>query len=86
MNELDSTGDDVRHYRRMTVANIRDAHSADFVEVVFLESARFYRLEHRNHEFAQTLQVLREALSRDGAVSVAFETPEGEVIRAAKKE
>lgn len=46
----------------MTVANIREPVEGDHVVVVFLESARFYRLEKDNPEFESTLASLRNAL------------------------
>jgi hypothetical protein len=51
------------YYRTMTVANIRREEESDFVVVLFLESARFYRLLKKNRDYRIILQKLENALS-----------------------
>jgi hypothetical protein len=64
----------------MTVAQIRDSEGAPFVEVVFLESARFYKL-YRNHPaFDDLLRVLRRGMATGNVVKVGFAAPESDVI------
>jgi hypothetical protein len=45
----------------MTVAHIREDAQPDVVEVMFLESARFYRLSRSGSNFRALLECLREA-------------------------
>lgn len=80
MNVCDPDSDDRRPYRPMTVANIRAAETTDFVEVVFLESARFYRLERSNRNFTEALELMQRAWSEGGTVMVALEAPDSDVI------
>jgi len=66
--------------RDMTVANIRRKEGADFVEVVFLESARFYRLLKENHAYGDILKKLENALSDAEPIKVCFESIESDTI------
>lgn len=68
------------YLRTMTVANIRHEEGADFIEVVFLESARFYRLLKGNSAYGGILQKLEQALANAGQVKVGFKSIESEVI------
>jgi hypothetical protein len=69
-----------REYREMTVALIREAQGMDVVQVAFSESARFYRLERNNPEFARILQELREAKEKRRALRVLMKSPEDNII------
>ncbi len=69
-----------RHYRRMKVANIRERKGADYAEVVFLESARFYRLPRETPSFDEILMKLRDALAKGRALEVWLASPESEII------
>lgn len=69
-----------RSYRYMTVANIRDTPDSDHVDVVFLESARFYRLDRGNSDFEKAIGVLRKALQKRELVRVGLESPDSDVI------
>ncbi len=66
--------------REMTVAHIREPKGASHVEVVFLESARFYRLLHQNHAYDEILALLRDALAKRQALKIRFSSPQSDVI------
>jgi hypothetical protein len=68
------------HHRKMTVANIREQSRPDCVEVVFLESARFYRLLRKNPAFDDLVRQLRDALRSGHMVNVGVSSPESDVI------
>jgi hypothetical protein len=65
----------------MRVAHIREQKGAKYLEVVFLESARFYKLSREHPEFARVLRQLREAKEKKSAVRVLTDVPEGDVIK-----
>lgn len=67
-------------FRTMTPAHIREPPEADYVEVVFLESARFYRLFKRNPIYQQILKMLRDAVSQKRAVQVRCTSFESNVL------
>ncbi len=68
----------------MTVAHIRDRKGADYVEVLFLESARFYKLPKDTPTHAETLRLLREALAQGRVLNILLATPDGDVIEGAQ--
>jgi len=53
------------------------------VEVVFLESARFYWLPAENPDFARILDLLRGEMQTKRVVRIVLENPESDVIRDA---
>jgi hypothetical protein len=66
--------------RRLTVAQIRSRGNTDYVEVLFLESARIYKLLKDQPNFDELLNRL-QAAERDGRpVRVAPASPHGDVI------
>lgn len=67
-------------YREVTVAEIRELKQADFVEVIFLESARFYRLLKKNPKYEVILVTLREAQASRTKVRVRSTSPDGDTI------
>ncbi|MDH3317804.1 MAG: hypothetical protein OER43_18820 [Gammaproteobacteria bacterium] len=69
----------------MTVAHIRERTGADHVHVVFLESARFYRLNRENPNFEQALRLLREAMTKGSVVNVGFASPHSEIIHEVRE-
>lgn len=69
-----------RAFKVMTAAHVREAAAAEFVEVVFLESARFYKLYRKNEAFQRILHELRQAAEEHGKVRVFLNVPEGDVI------
>lgn len=69
-----------RAFKDMTVAHVREPAGAEFVEVVFLESARFYKLFKENKNFQRILHELRQAAEQHGKVRVFLNASEGDVI------
>jgi hypothetical protein len=68
------------HYRAMTVADIRETTADDYVEVIFLESARFYKLFRENPAFGDTMTSLRESLAKGRAVDVGTRSLDSDVL------
>ena len=64
----------------MTVANIREDDQAGDLEVVFLESARFYRLSRVHPSFDRLAELLRNALTEQRPVRVSIPSWESDVI------
>jgi hypothetical protein len=69
-----------RYDREMTVAHIREPKGVDYVEVVFLESARFYRLLGKNPAYDEILAQMRNALANGRALKIRFSSLESDVI------
>jgi len=67
-------------FRTMTPAHIREPPEADYIEVAFLESARFYRLFKRNPMYQQIVKMLRDAVSEERAVQVRCTSSESDVL------
>ena len=65
----------------MTVAHIREQTEGDAVEVMFLESTRFYRLLKNSPNFSTLLERLRHARQKQTPVEIAIATPGGDLIR-----
>ena len=63
-------------YRELTVASVRGSEEEDHVEVLFLESARIYRLERARPDFEELLDRLREG----SRVRVSFAAPDADEI------
>lgn len=78
----DQVGRSGHGLRAMTVAHIREQDGADCETVVFLESARFYRLLRSNPDHDRSLGLLRKALKSGRPVLVRLSAPEGDVIEA----
>jgi hypothetical protein len=66
--------------QRMTVANIREESRADSVEVMFLESARFYQLLRSNPNFDVVLERLRRAIPQQQPLRVTLAQPGSDII------
>lgn len=68
--------------RTMTVAHVRQPVSGgtEDVEVLFLESARFYRLCRSNPRFADVLPLLREAMRVGRPLRVRLASSGSDVI------
>ena len=80
MPEANQDNPKQRHYLNMTVAQLRGSPSDDFAKVVFLESARFYRLlrEHPDHE--RLLKLLRDAMNDRRALKVGLARADSDII------
>jgi hypothetical protein len=72
-------------FQRMTPAHIREPPAADYVEVVFLESARFYKLFKKTPAFDQIADLLRDAIDNNHAVQIRCTSPHGDVIEAIER-
>ena len=63
----------------MTVARVFEP-TEDGAEVIFLESAMFYKLPRANPDFGSIVSVLREALETGTKVEVIRESITGNII------
>ena len=70
--------------RELTVASLREPEEADHVEVLFLESARFYRLPRAHAGFDEVLGLLRRALEEHRTVLVEQPSTDSDVIQGAQ--
>ena len=70
-----------RAFKEMTVAHVRETPGAEFAEVVFLESARFYKLFKENKNFQRIQHELRHAAEEHAKVRVFLNVSEGDVIQ-----
>jgi hypothetical protein len=66
--------------RTMTVAHIREPEGREYCEVVFLESARFYRLPKANPAFGEIIGRLRNAMSMGRPVKVVLAAVSSDLI------
>jgi hypothetical protein len=64
----------------MTVAQIREPIGADYMEAVFLESARFYRVLKANPAYGEILRRLREAEAKGRVVTVQCASSDSDII------
>jgi hypothetical protein len=80
MIESDADRRGERVYREMRVAHIREQKGTKYLEVVFLESARFYKLFKENPEYKEILEHLREALGKKRVLKVRCTSAESEII------
>jgi predicted TIM-barrel fold metal-dependent hydrolase len=67
-------------WRDMRPAHVRQEAGTENMEVVFLESARFYKLRRENPKFEAILRELREAVAKKRRVRVLLDAPNGDVI------
>jgi len=70
--------------RALTVAHIRDREGADYTEVLFLESARIYKLSKKNPAYSAMLSRLRAAFAQRRPVEIRCAPPDGEIIEEVK--
>lgn len=68
----------------MTAVQIREPDGADHAEVIFLESARFYRLPKENPAFESMLAVLWDAMTKGLAVEVRLASLTSDTIEDIK--
>ena len=76
-------GDEGQRERRLTVTRVREG--ADYAEVTFYESARFYRLQRSNPAYEIALQRLR-APSNAKPLRVRFNAPNSDVIESVRSD
>ena len=69
-----------QYTRYMTAVRIIDFDGTESVEVIFLESARFYRLLRKNPAFDSLVAVLQDAIEKGAAVEVRTTSIAGDVI------
>lgn len=78
MTDPSAAGDDGRRERLLTVVNVRA--QADYAEVMFVESARIFRLPRSAPGFDETLRRLQQAVGSGRPLRVRLEQPNGEII------
>lgn len=69
-----------RPFREMSAVHVRQEAGTENMEVVFLESARFYKLQRKNPKFEAILREVREAIAQKRRVRVVLDSPNGNVI------
>jgi hypothetical protein len=67
-------------YRDMRVAHIRERRGSEYLEVMFLESARIYKLFKENPAYSEILGHLRAALAKKRSLRVRCAAAESDVI------
>jgi len=75
-----SKGREKSYCRELTVANIRERKGPGDLEVVFLESARLYKLTKANPSFDKIQGHLRDALATRRVLKVRFASQDSDVI------
>jgi plasmid replication initiation protein len=66
--------------RDLTVAHVRERMETDFVDVMFLESARFFRLSRSHRHFDRLLAVLKTSEAAGRTVRVTLTVRHGDDI------
>ncbi|MCI0412324.1 hypothetical protein L0222_05915 [bacterium] len=64
----------------MRVGRLREPEGTDYVEVMFLESARIYRVAKENPGFEKILTLLRDAGSNRRILRIRFASPQSDFI------
>ena len=85
MSETQRDKGDRSSFRHMTVAQIREQNGEDHVQIVFLESARFYKLFRTNPQYDALLERLRSNLANGRSVQVRITSPNNDIIEAVKE-
>jgi len=80
MSQGDPRHDKKPLYREMTVGNIREQTGADAAQVVFLQSARFYRLLRTNPGYDRILRGLHSAMTKQAALRVRIAAQDSDII------
>jgi hypothetical protein len=68
-----------------TVANITEPKNADFYEITFYQSARFYKLMRKNKNCKQALVLLKQSKKTNKPLLVILTEKFGDVIAEVKK-
>lgn len=69
-----------RAFKEMTVAHVREMPGAEFAEVMFLESARIYKLVKKNPRYEEIVKRLHEAIAKGRVVRVRLDQPHGGIL------
>ena len=85
MSETQRDKGDRSSFRQMTVAQIREQNGEDHVQIVFLESARFYKLFRTNPQYDALLERLRSNLANGRSVQVRLTSPNNDIIEDVKE-
>lgn len=67
-------------FREMTAVHVREIAGAEFAEVMFLESARIYKLFRKNPKYEEVWKLLGEAIAKKRVVRVLLDQPHGGII------
>jgi hypothetical protein len=67
------------------VARVIESNQANYTEVTFLESARFYRILKNNKSYNSVIALLKEAEKNKMPVLVGFTEPNGDVIEKVER-
>lgn len=68
-------------FRELTVARVRTPEEADYVEVLFLESARVYELRRDRSDFDGLIALLRAAELDGRPIKVGFASLDSDEIQ-----
>src|ERR1051326_1176883 len=82
-NIQEQQGDSTLH--KLTVARVMDKPKEGYTEVIFLESARYYKLQHSNVKYAVYLGLLREAVKNKSVLEIRLTKPNGDIIAGVYK-
>ena len=66
--------------QKLTVGHVREPDPSGNIEVIFLESARFYRLLRNNPKFNDVLKRLRDAEKEKRPINAATASMESDII------
>lgn len=70
--------------RNMTAVRIIEREEAGYAEIVFLESAQFYRLPKAHRAFDSIIATLHDALAKRRPVEVRLASPASNIIEDVK--
>jgi len=70
---------------KLTVARVMDKPQEGYTEVIFLESARYYKLLHSNAHYSAYLLLLKDSGKNKSALEVRFTRTNGDTIEAVYK-
>ncbi len=68
--------------KTLTVAKVIDAPENDYLKVLFLESARIYKLMRNNADFQMYYKILEKAEKNNSSVKVRLTEPQGDIIES----
>ena len=74
------TGKTENTMHNWTVAKVIEDKKNDYIKVIFLESARFYKLMRDNANLNTYLSILKKAEKNNSSVKVRLTEPHGDII------